>query len=159
MLAGEYRRQRELLVGSDVLEGNTEDETVVAIQNEVQSCIAKQSELSMKNHPGTTPLQDEIEAIGQILKRYGFSFFDLPDASPKAEKTKRKCIAAIREILKEPEWIDQMRNKCLLPMKDLSEKSRISLKTLEKHRRYIIAAVEILDGDYPLLAEYMKAVK
>jgi RNA polymerase sigma factor len=27
---------------------------------------------------------------------------------------------------------------------------------LERHRKYIIAAIEILAGDYPCLAEYMK---
>lgn len=158
MLAAEYRRQPELLVGGDMIEGSSEDETDTALQNEIQTSIAHQSE-SASGQPGTTPLQDEIEALGQTLNRYGFSFFDLPDASPKAEKTKRKCAAAIREILKEPGWVSQMQTKCQLPMKELSKKSKVPLKTLEQHRRYIIAAVEILNGDFPLLAEYMKAIK
>ena len=44
-------------------------------------------------------------------------------------------------------------------MKALSAQSKVSRKTIERHRKYIIAAVIILTGDYPILAEYMKYMK
>jgi RNA polymerase sigma factor len=44
-------------------------------------------------------------------------------------------------------------------MKELVSATGISRKILDRHRRYIIAAVEILSGDYPLLAEYMQFIK
>ena len=35
----------------------------------------------------TRDIKDEIEAVGEILNGYGFTFMDLADASPKAQKT------------------------------------------------------------------------
>ena len=53
----------------------------------------------------------------------------------------------------------QMRLKRLLPIKELSEASGVIRKILERHRKYIIAAAEILDGDFPILAGYMAFIK
>ena len=44
-------------------------------------------------------------------------------------------------------------------MKELEKLSRIPRKILDRHRKYLIAAVEILHGEYPLLAEYMSYIR
>ena len=53
----------------------------------------------------------------------------------------------------------QMRLKRLLPIKELSEASGVLRKILERHRKYIIAATEILDGDFPILAGYLSFIR
>ena len=53
----------------------------------------------------------------------------------------------------------QMRKNGALPVKELCQRSGAHKKLLEHHRRYIIAAAEILDGDYPHLAEYLRYVR
>ena len=104
-------------------------------------------------------VRDEIEELSGVLKEYGFSFFDLAKASPKAGKTKKSCARAVRWMLDLAERILQMRKSHSLPVAAISAALAIARKILEHHRRYIIAATEILDGDYPHLAEYLDYIR
>ena len=103
--------------------------------------------------------REEIAEMQEILSEYGFSFFDLAEASPKAEKTKQSCGAAIRTLVASVILMAAMRLRRLLPVKELSEKSGVVRKILDRHRKYIIASAEILDGDFPILASYLSYVK
>ena len=44
-------------------------------------------------------------------------------------------------------------------VQELLALTRVQKKVLERHRRYIIAAAEILNGEYPLLREYMNYIR
>ena len=101
----------------------------------------------------------EIEAISSTLKRYGFTFFDLAADSPKAEKTKQSCALAIRAVADDEELLARMRKTGNLPVTALCDRLPIPPKILERHRKYIIAAIEIVCGDCPILAGYLKYVK
>jgi RNA polymerase sigma factor len=103
-------------------------------------------------------LAEEIAEISDLLAAYGFSFGDLADCSPKAGKTRRACVAAVRHMLRTPGMIQKMQSTRRLPIYALAAGSRVSLKVLSRHRRYIIAVVEILTGDYPGLSRYLKAI-
>jgi RNA polymerase sigma factor len=101
----------------------------------------------------------EIEALGDILKEYGFSFMDLVESSPKAQKTKESCRKTILWILDYPIIIGQLRETKQLPIKIIEKNTDVPRKILERHRKYIIAAVEIVDGDFPGLAEYVSFLR
>lgn len=103
-------------------------------------------------------LQEEIAEASGLLATYGFSFWDLADCSPKAGKTRAACAAAIRYMLLNPGLVQKMQSTRRLPIYALAAGSRVSLKVLARHRRYIIAACEILTGDYPGLSRYLKAI-
>ena len=62
-------------------------------------------------------------------------------------------------LVQNEELFHSMTETGTLPVKALVCASGISGKVLEKHRRYIIAAAIILNGDYPLLAEYLHMVQ
>ena len=112
-----------------------------------------------ENWPGQYTIKDEIEAVQGELKAFGFSFFDLVESSPKAEKSRKKCAAVIASLVQKEELFRSMKETGTLPMKSLIRASGISGKVIEKHRRYIIAAAIILQGEYPLLAEYLHVVR
>ena len=52
-----------------------------------------------------------------------------------------------------------MRKNRSLLISEIVRKTGIKKKILERHRKYIIAAAEILNGEYPLLAEYMNYIR
>lgn len=133
-----------------------EDEASAPVRLEVQRKIAMES---MARDRAETETRDEIEAMQQVLSGYGFSFFDLAESSPKARKTKAGCGKVIRVLMGDPDLMAQLRRTGALPGKALCQAAGVSKKLLENHRRYIIAAAEILDGDYPHLAEYLRYVK
>jgi DNA-directed RNA polymerase specialized sigma subunit len=103
--------------------------------------------------------KDEIEAANTLLKTYGFSFFDLADCSPKSTKTKRECAKAVITLMNSQEFMEKMRRTRQLPMKELVLASGVSKKLVDRHRRYIIAAAEILSEEYPILAEYLDYIR
>lgn len=104
-------------------------------------------------------LKLEIEAANQILSEYGFSFYDLTKCSPRATKTKSSCAKAVNYILDNPILMKELHNTKQLPLKIIEKNTKVPRKILERHRKYIIAAIEILSGGYPYLAEYLQYIR
>ncbi|MTI96569.1 MAG: RNA polymerase subunit sigma [Firmicutes bacterium] len=101
----------------------------------------------------------EIQALATTLEEYGFSFFDLINASPKAKKTRAVCAKAVLYLLRNQDQLNKLRESKMLPLKEIQKGLTIPRKLLERHRKFIITAVEILDGSYPILSEYLKFIE
>lgn len=140
----------EITVKPSIFESETEDEQDYAMQSEVAKKVVSQEDNSLKL---------EIHLINDIFEAYGFSFMDLTECSPKAEKTKRSCAKAVAFMIKNPILISEMKIKRQLPLNLIERNTKIPRKLLERHRKYIVAAVEIMSGDYPYLAGYMGYIR
>ena len=139
----------EVLVSPYAFENNSGEEQT-AITHEILEKIA------------VVPNNDaklEIDELADVLAEYGFSFSDLISVSPKAVKTKTACARAIVFIVQRPILIRELRNTKYLPIKIITENLNLPRKIIERHRKYIIAAVEIISGNYPILSEYLKFVR
>ena len=101
----------------------------------------------------------EIEALGQVLNSYGFTFSDLIESSPKTGKTRTSCARVVTYIMQKPLLIADMRSTKQLSLKLIEKNTQTPRKIIERHRKYIVAAVEILTGDYPYLSEYLRYIK
>ncbi len=159
-LQSEARHGQEVIAPTGVFDGELGDEDE---EENVNSQIRRSTYefagyADEASTPGSSATRDEIDAMQRTLQLYGFSFYELTECSPKAEKTKRKCAAAIRTLVSSNDLLTALRRDRSLPLKQLSEKSGVERKLLERHRRYIIAAAEIMNGDYPVLSSYMRSV-
>jgi len=148
---GQFKYKKEIAVNPKVFdtESNEDDENLhirLAVVDKVH-----------KNQDNT--LQYEIHEANQAFANFGFSFYDLSECSPKAEKTKKSCAKAVVFLLKNPLLIEEIYNLKQLPLKIIEKNAKVPRKILERHRKYIIAAVEILSGEYPGLAEYMRFIR
>ena len=157
-LRSESKYSDETSVIPGAFDGELEDDEASGINLAVQESMAE-SAMQGGREERSAAARAEIEEMQEILNSYGFSFFDLADCSPKAEKTKQSCGRAVRTLLGTAALMALMRLKKLLPIKELSEASGVVKKILERHRKYIIAAAEILDGDFPILASYMDYIR
>ena len=101
----------------------------------------------------------EIDALSEVLNKYEISFSDLAECSPKAGRTRKQCGRVINLLTENPELLAAMRSGGRLPVKKIIEIGKIPPKILERHRKYIIVAVEITVGDYPHLDEYIKRIR
>jgi len=117
------------------------------------------SQVSDISYTPNNNIKYEIEAITQVLKKYNIAFFELVEVSPKAEKTKKACAIAIATVIKSSELLTELKDKKTLPIKKIQKLSNLPQKILERHRKYIIAGVEIISGDYPYLSEYLKFIR
>ena len=150
-LRTQSKHRAEISVSPSVFDSPQEDEDEeAAMKTAVSDKIAVIREDS---------IQLEIEAINQIFSTYGFSFFDLTSCSPKAEKTKIACARAVVYIIQNPIVLNTIRENKLLPVTLIEKNSKVPRKILERHRKYIIAAAEIMTGDYPCLAGYMRYIR
>lgn len=157
-LRAEGRHSDEFSVTPAAFEDGLDEEEAGGLNLQVQQRVAEEAD-DAPGEDAASMAREEISEMQGILQLYGFSFFDLADASPKTEKTKRSCGQAVRTLIASVILMAQMRLKRLLPIKELSEASGVIRKILERHRKYIIAAAEILDGDFPILAGYMAFIK
>jgi RNA polymerase sigma factor len=97
----------------------------------------------------------EIEALAERLAQCGISFADLADRSPRHADSRALLLGISASLARRPELLDVMERHGRLPIKELMECCRVSRKTLERNRKYIMAAALILSGDYPLLQSYL----
>ena len=145
------RFQPEFPVSPNIFSGELEEDAGdLLLANEI---IAK------TNENRDNSLKDEIEAVNAEFAAYGFSFFDLIKCSPKSQKTKEACHKAVTYINSDPGLYREMRKTKNLPLKLIEINAKVPRKILERHRKYIVAIVEIIKGDYPGLSEYMQTFK
>ena len=140
----------ELLVKPSLFESEIEDEADYSLQSEIANKVSKEEDNSLKM---------EIYLINEIFSGYGFSFMDLTDCSPKALKTKKSCAKVVAYMINHPILVSEMKIKRQLPLNLIEKNTKVPRKLLERHRKYIIAAVEIMSGDYPYLAGYMGYIR
>lgn len=161
-LRSEARHANEISVEPSLMSGDTDNgDEVSPLQFQL---MKKEAELSMQKAgaqggPVSCDVKEEIEELQQILRSYGFSFFDLAECSPKSNKTKVGCAKAVQVLLHDPSLIKQMRGEHKLPAAEILRRTDVQKKLLERHRKYIIAGAEILNGDYPQVAQYMAYIK
>ena len=143
----------EIITSPFVLEGLEDAEDAAELDKAVYLAVAEHS-----REAADRSLQEEILSANDLLKSYGFRFFDLTECSPQQEKTRQECAKAIRYILAQPLLLQQLKQKRKLPIRDLAAGTGVSRKVLDRYRKYIIMAVLVLHGDYPQISEYLKFI-
>lgn len=120
-----------------------EDEDGEAISFEIADHRSQVTELTL-----------EITTWKAALEQYHILFQELPEASPKAQKTKKVCQAVIRFATEHPQCLEYLRSKKQLPVKLLVGHMKVNEKILQRHRKYIIAGIVVCSGDFPALRRY-----
>jgi len=106
-----YRSQKKYASEMTVEPAVFGGETVEGAEG-VQQAIEK---AQAQNQPDTD-LTEEISALSQELKRYGISFFDLPDQCPKAAKTRKVCKKAARFVAFAERLLEKLRKTMKFPL-------------------------------------------
>jgi RNA polymerase sigma factor len=141
----------EVSVDPLVFDAPPEEET-----EDIQIRMAVAEQVSKQDHGD---LKLEITEANKVFSNYGFSFFELSECSPHAAKTKKACAKAVNYMLQNPLLINDLRSTKQLSLKLIEKNAQVPRKILERHRKYIIAAIEILSGGYPNLAEYLRYIR
>ncbi len=146
----ESRHAPEYPVNPAVFGSEPDDESDEPLYREVAGKLVQSEDNAIRY---------EIEAVASELRKFGFSFYDIADSSPRSQKTKAACRTAVRYLLKNPPLIDAIIRSRQLPVKIIQKNTGLPQKIIERHRKYIIAAMLILSGEYPQLAEYIAYIR
>lgn len=97
----------------------------------------------------------ELQELKKELALWDISFFELTNASPKSEKTRKSYNDVIQYLMSNPDMVDQVKKKKLLPIAEIEKNTGIPRKTIERSRKYILAVIIILTGDYQYVKDYI----
>lgn len=98
----------------------------------------------------------ELEELKKELEKWEISFFELVDASPKHDKTRKMCSDILQFLLSQPELVKSIKNKKTLAIAEIEKALRIPRKNIERMRKYILATLIIKTGDYQFIKDYIR---
>lgn len=97
----------------------------------------------------------EIEAFTQRLDEFGITLEDLVRATPKHRDTRAIAFSIAERVAADPKLREQFLRRKTIPLKALLTHIIYSPKTVQRHRKYIIAASIVLIDDFPIIREYL----
>lgn len=98
----------------------------------------------------------EMEYLVQSLSRYNISLRDLISETPRHEDSRLLCARIAKVIAGDSVLCNHFKKYRTIPLKMLLQKIKINKKTVERHRRYIIAICLVLLSDLDTLKEYVE---
>ena len=86
----------------------------------------------------------EIEELTRQMKEFGVSLSDVADNCPRQQRTLDACRKALQYARENPELLDDLLKTKRLPIGQLTAGSGVERKTLERHRKYMVALLLII---------------
>lgn len=102
--------------------------------------------------------QQEIAELSAVMANFGVSFSDVADNSPKQARTLEACADAIRYAAENKQLLQDLLQTKKLPMAQLVLGSGAERKTLERHRKYILAMLLIQTNGYEIIRGHLRHV-
>lgn len=106
--------------------------------------------------------KDEIIELSAQMEEFGVSLTDVSDNSPKQDRTLKACQRVVAYAKDEEELMEDFLRTKRLPLAELVKQTKVARKTIERHRKYIIALLLIYSNGYEIirghLTEVMKGV-
>lgn len=100
----------------------------------------------------------EIAELAAALAVFGIRFDDLPKHCPRHRDARARAIQLAAVLAEDRELARQLQSTGVLPVAALAARTGASKKTLERHRRYIIAVALIFihEREWPELQSYLR---
>lgn len=100
--------------------------------------------------------REEIQIYSELLAGFGLSFSELSHVSPKHADARKTAMDIAVIVCSSEEMKSETLRKKRLPIKKIEQVVGVSRKTIERHRKYILAMVILRNSDLPILQEYLK---
>lgn len=147
-LLDEAKRQSRHAARTTPLEWEDPDSNVVSYQH-----LAAAKEHERQQH--RAELAEEIDRYSARLADFGLELETLDLVSPKHSRLRRQCVAVARQLAHNTSMAQRFLSTRRLPISELSKLSGVSVKTLEKCRRYIVAIALILLEDFTEIGSFL----
>ncbi|MDR5658852.1 RNA polymerase sigma-I factor [Serpentinicella sp. ANB-PHB4] len=105
----------------------------------------------------TQDLVEEILELDRNLNLFGISFEELEYYSPKHKDTRKTLFLMANRFIESQEFIETLLTKKRLPLKSFAKKTGYRIKTIERHRKYLITLIIVkLNPKWIHLSQYIK---
>ena len=102
-----------------------------------------------------TASQAEIQEFGTQLARFGLSFSDVADNCPRQDRTLAACRRVLDYARANPALLNKVAETGKLPMNELAQGSGTERKTLERHRKYLVAILLAFTNGYEIIRGHL----
>ncbi len=102
--------------------------------------------------------KQEIAELSEQMKDFGVSFTDIADNSPKQQRTLEICGRAVRYARNNPKLLEDFLRTKRVPIAVLAEAVGAERKTLERHRKYLVAMLLICTNGYEIMRGHIMQV-
>lgn len=100
-------------------------------------------------------LAEEFDLYSEEIAEFGITIAELARVSPRQNRARKQCFRLAEEVVKDCSLRTEFLSTHRLPQKELAHRLGISVKTIEKHRKYLVSLCVLLSGDYPLMKSYI----
>ena len=100
----------------------------------------------------------EIEELTRQIQAFGASLSDVADNRPRQQRTLDACRKALEYAKGNPGLLDDLLKTKRLPIGQLADGSGVERKTLERHRKYMVALLLIYTNGYEIIRGHLKQV-
>lgn len=100
----------------------------------------------------------EILEFAAQLEGFGLKLTDIADNCPKQDRTLEACHKALQYAKEHPALLEELVQSGRLPIGPLSEGSGISRKTLERHRKYMVAILLAYTNGFEIIRGHLQQI-
>ena len=97
----------------------------------------------------------EIAEFGRQLAGFGLTFSDVADNCPRQDRTLAACRAVLDCARANPILLDKLVRTGRLPMRELAFGSGVDKKTIERHRKYLVAILLAFTNGYEIIRGHL----
>lgn len=145
------RERRHADVDSlDELRGGDEQEPGRALVDELAS---ERDEIAESDARRAS--REEISEFARQLEGLGIALTDVADNCPRQRRTLEACQRALAYAREDQALLDRLVKTGKLPMSDLARGSGVDRKTLERHRRYLVALLVAYTNGYEIIRGHL----
>lgn len=114
-----------------------------------------------KNHSEETDTREatkaEIQELRKQMESFGVSLTDVAENCPKQKRTLDACRKALQYAKETPDILEELLRTKRLPISKLVQ-GGADRKTLERHRKYMVALLLVFTNGYELIRGHLKQV-
>lgn len=123
----------------------------------IQRLDSGEDEIS--RHMEITATGEEIFCFRRELASFGLSLTDIAETCPKQERTLKACMRVLAYAKATPIVFEVLLKTKKLPMKEIAAGSGVDRKTLERHRKYLIAVLLAYTNGFEIIRGHLKQIE
>ena len=100
----------------------------------------------------------EIMEFAAELGRYGLSLSEIAENCPRQQRTLAACHRALHSARENPDLLEQLVRTKKLPLMALAAHCGVERKTLERHRKYLVAILLAYTNGFEIIRGHLHKV-
>ncbi len=149
----DYRRRQQRHEGNLSLEtpvGSEDDRTLAQQLPDEKACLEqRQSRLAARQ---------EIDHFSLQLEGFGLCLSDIAANCPKQERTMAVCMQVLDYARQHPDLLAALAATGKLPMTQLVQGTGADRKTLERHRKYLVAILLAYTNGFEMIRGHLQSI-